>query len=255
MTTSPPKTSRSAWLGIPAPGRSGGRCAPWVFQPPALPQSSVAAPVPAQAVIAPSRGDQPWLGIPAPACSGGFQPPEFKHAFTLLEIVIVLAITALIIGGAITTVVLSSAERQLRTTSTDIELLAKKARTAAILHQTPYAIQFHPGQVSILPLAESSELERSTALGNEIGGTESDTASRPVLRETLEIDPDIALTIRHWNTEKFETPSETYFPTWRFDPEGLSEPLTIRLTLGNNYAQDTYHPLTATISDSELQAQ
>ncbi len=215
----------------------------------------VAALVPAQPVKTPSWGvSDAWLGTPAPGRSGGLWTPRSRSAFTLLEIVIVLAITGLIIGGAITVVVLSSAERQLRTASSDIELLAKKARTAAILHQTPYAIQFHPGHISILPLAESSDLERSTALGNQIGGTESDTESRPTLHETIDIDPDIALTVRHWNTENFVTPSETFFPTWRFDPEGLSEPLTIRLTMGESYAQDTYHPLTATISDSELLA-
>ncbi len=205
-------------------------------------------------MTSPPKTRAAWLGISAPVRSGGPCPPRSRSAFTLLEIVIVLAITGLIIGGAITAVVLSSAERQLRTASADIELFAKKARTAAILHQTPYAIQFHPGHVSILPFSESTDLELTTALGNQIGGTESDTASRSTLHETIEIDPDIALTIRHWNTEAFIAPSETFFPTWRFDPEGLSEPLTIRLTMGESYAQDTYHPLTATISDSELLA-
>jgi len=181
-------------------------------------------------------------------------PSGFLKGFTLLEIVIVLAISALIIGGAITTVILSSSERILRNTSGEIELLAKKARTASILRQTPYAIEFRPGSVRLLPLAESGNIDRTTALGNAIGGTESDKQSRPALHEQITIDPDITLTIRHWNTENYLTPSETFTPVWRFDPDGLSEPLTVRLTLGDSYAQDTYHPLTATIADSELEA-
>jgi prepilin-type N-terminal cleavage/methylation domain-containing protein len=176
------------------------------------------------------------------------------RGFTLLEIVIVLAIAGVIIGGSIAAVVLSSSERVLRNASSEIELLAKKARTAAILHQTPYAIQFHPGSVSLLPLAETMELNRLTALGNEIGGVESNKDLPPTLHQDISIDPDIQLTIRHWNSANFITPTENLIPTWRFDPQGLSEPLTIRLTKGNSYAQDTYHPLTATISDSELEA-
>lgn len=195
-----------------------------------------------------------WLGHPAPCRLGEFQPPVFRSAFTLLEIVIVLAVTALIIGGAITTVILSSSERKLTDASSEIELLAKKARTASILHQTPYAIQFHPGHVSIRPFAETMEVNRTTALGNEIGGTTVEENPRPTLREEIEIDPDISLSIRHWNTEAFLVPTENLIPVWRFDPDGLSEPLTIRLTMGTSYAQDTYHPLTATIADSELEA-
>lgn len=183
-----------------------------------------------------------------------FQSPGFREAFTLLEIVIVLAVSALIIGGAITTVILSSAERKLKNASSEIELLAKRARTAAILHQTPYAIQFRPGDISILPFAETTEINRTTALGNEIGGTAVETKSSPTLHDSIAVDPDIVLTVRHWNSASFTTPTENLVPTWRFDPDGLSEPLTVRLTIGENYAQDTYHPLTATIADSELEA-
>ncbi len=177
-----------------------------------------------------------------------------QRGFTLLEIVIVLAVSALIIGGAITTVILSSAERKLKNASSEIELFAKKARTAAILHQTPYAIQFRPGMVHILPFAETAEINRTTALGNEIGGAAVEDTTRRTLRDSIEIDPDILLTVRHWNTTEYITPTENQMPVWRFDPDGLSEPLTIRLTIGESYAQDTYHPLTATIADSELEA-
>jgi len=195
-----------------------------------------------------------WPGHPAPGRSGGFQPPEGSRGFTLLEIVIVLAVSALIIGGAITTVILSSAERKLKNASSEIELLAKKARTAAILHQTPYAIQFRPGKVDILPFAETAEINRTTALGNEIGGTAVEDNTRRTLHDSIEIDPDIVLTVRHWNTTEYMTPTENQIPIWRFDPDGLSEPLTVRFTMGESYAQDTYHPLTATIAESELEA-
>ena len=70
----------------------------------------------------------------------------------------------------------------------------------------------------------------------------------------IKINPDIQLTVRHWNTGAFLTPAEKTIPVWRFDPDGLCEPITVRLVMEKSYAQDTYHPLTATIADSELEA-
>jgi len=174
--------------------------------------------------------------------------------FTLLEIVIVLMVFALLVGGAITAVVLSSSERALTNASGEIELLAKKARTAAILHQKPYAIEFHENSLRLLPFVEASETERTTALGNEIGGTAEEDSSGATMREEISIDPDIAVSVRRWNTQDFVAPSKSFVPVWRFDPNGLSEPITVRMTVGESYAQDTYHPLTAAIADSELEA-
>ncbi len=179
---------------------------------------------------------------------------DAKGGFTLLEIVIVLLISGVVVGGAIAVMLGSSTKRTLTNASSEIELLAKKARTASILHQKPYAIEFRENSLRLLPFAEASESERTTALGNEIGGTAVDGEERPTLREEVTIDPDITLGVRRWNTEDFVAPSKNRIPVWRFDPNGLSEPITVRMTVGESYAQDTYHPLTATIADSELEA-
>ena len=192
--------------------------------------------------------------FPALAVVKDRYPPAARGGFTLLEIVIVLLIAGVVVGGAIAVMLGSSTKRTLTNASSQIELLAKKARTASILHQKPYAIEFHENSLRLLPFSAASETERTTALGNEIGGTAVDGDAGPTLHEDLSIDPDITLSVRRWNTEDFVAPSKTRIPVWRFDPNGLSEPVTVRMTVGDNYAQDTYHPLTATIADSELEA-
>ena len=56
-------------------------------------------------------------------------------------------------GGAVGMMIYSSDERVLRNASGEIELLAKRARTTAILQQTPYALEFREGIVRLMPLA------------------------------------------------------------------------------------------------------
>src|SRR6478752_6594950 len=90
------------------------------------------------------------------------------RGFSLLEIVIVLAIIAVILGSAVGLMVFSSDERVLRNTSGEIELLAKRARTIAILHQTPYALEFREGIVRLLPLAQAGmDLKKKSRLRND----------------------------------------------------------------------------------------
>ena len=65
-----------------------------------------------------------------------------QRGFSLLEMVIVLALIGLAIGGAITMFIVTSSERELKSAAGDMEMLAKRARMVAMVQQTPYAITF-----------------------------------------------------------------------------------------------------------------
>ncbi len=174
------------------------------------------------------------------------------RGFTLLEIVIVLAIAAMIMGGAIGTMVYSSDERELRNASTQIELLAKRARTTAILQQIPYALEFREGIIRMMPFAQAGKDLRKTIRGREIGGEIiKDAASED---NQVALEGGIAISMRHWNSEKWLPTTKNVVHVWRFDPEGLCEPISLRLSLDKSYAEDTYHPLTASISEGLLEA-
>lgn len=181
---------------------------------------------------------------------------DFRRGFTLIEIVMVLAIAAVVTGGAVSMMIYSSDERALRDISGEVELLAKRARTIAILQQTPYALEFRPGQVNLMPFAEAGRDEKSRPidLPPDPNANPDDIKKRQPVRETLAVQNEMALSVRRWNTDGWIPMTKGSLQIWRFDPDGLCEPISIRYALDQSWAEDSFHPLTATISDSQLEA-
>ena len=164
----------------------------------------------------------------------------------------VLVIASIVMGGAIGLMVYSSDERTLRDTSGEIELLAKRARMAAILQQTPYALEFRDGVVRMLPFAEVGRDEDYTAGGHRIGGDTVET--KPGERREIQIEPGVSVFVRRWNSEAWLPTEKKSIHAWRFVPSGLCDPLSLRFTLDKSWCENTYHPLTATVRYSEIEA-
>jgi prepilin-type N-terminal cleavage/methylation domain-containing protein len=180
----------------------------------------------------------------------------WASGFTLIEIVMVLAIAAVVLGGAMGLMVYSSDERALRDASGEIELLAKRARTSAMLQQTPYALVFSEGRVQLMPLAETGYVGAPgpSAAGGADESDEQAPSGGGVERREFVLDSDMSLFVRRWNTEVWLPAAKKAVHLWRFDPDGLCEPLSVRLQTGPSWSEDIYHPLTATIRDSQLEA-
>lgn len=173
------------------------------------------------------------------------------RGFTLIEIVMVLAIATVIMGGVMGMLVYSSAGHQLRSASGEIELLAKRARMTAIIKQTPYALEFREGVVRMLPLALAGQDQKTTAGGHHIGG---ETVIPGAESQQYTLKQGIKVAIRHWNSNVWLPAFKNNIQVWRFDPTGLCEPISVKLALGDSWAEDTYHPLTASIRESLFEA-
>ncbi len=167
--------------------------------------------------------------------------------FTLIEIVMVLAIAAVIMGGAVGLMVLSSDERVLRNVSGEVEALAKRARTAAILHQTSYALEFSEHSVRMLSWARAANADANPS-------TEPGAATGISATGQVNLDENMVMSLRRWNSDKWITLAKNGVEIWRFDPDGLCEPVSVRYTIGKSSAEDTFHPLTASIRESQLDA-
>ncbi|MGC4016129.1 MAG: prepilin-type N-terminal cleavage/methylation domain-containing protein [Luteolibacter sp.] len=199
------------------------------------------------------------------AARTNFQAPGARQAggFTLMEIVMVLAIVAMVIGGAVGLMVYHSSERHLRSASADVEVMAKRARTIALLQQKPYAMVFLPGKVLLMPLAESAGV--SDAMSSSRGSSRSshsaakatdedqpspEEAARQPIRDELVLDQDITMTVRRWASDKWLTMDERRPQIWRFDPEGLCEPLSVRLAYEDSWIENYFNALTAAVTDT-----
>lgn len=185
-----------------------------------------------------------------------YKRPGRSNGFTLIEIVLVLVIAAVLVGGAVGYMVYSSDERVLRDVSGEVELLAKRARTTSMLQQTPYALEFREGVVRLLPLAQAGADEKLTALGATIGGDRVDEETpgrRSPVHAEYRFPGDMNVVIRRWNSDAWLTTQRNSLHIWRFDPDGLSEPISLRYEINESRLQDTFHPLTASIRETEFE--
>jgi len=170
------------------------------------------------------------------------------QGFTLLEIVMVLVIAGIVMGGAVGLMTYSSDERVLRNASGEIELLAKRARTTAVLLQTPYALEFREGIVKLMPLAQAGRDERRTLKGRPIGG-ETAASEGGGERWEYKLEGGMEVSVRRWNSSAWLGTRKNAAHVWRFDPDGLCEPISVRLALDQSWAEDSYNPLTASVRE------
>lgn len=187
-----------------------------------------------------------------PPMTSAVRTNKLPRGFTLIEIVVVLAIAAVLMGGAVGMMVFSSDEKALRSASGEIEVMAKRARTTAILQQTPYALEFREGVVRLMPLAEAGRIQRKTAGGRDIGGREVEPEGGE--RHEYVLDSSQQLSVRRWNSDEWLPAIKNAVHVWRFDPDGLCEPISVRVVFDKSWIEDSYHPLTATIRDTQLEA-
>ncbi|WP_367872644.1 Tfp pilus assembly protein FimT/FimU [Luteolibacter sp. Populi] len=174
--------------------------------------------------------------------------------FTLLEIVIVLMIIALILGSAITIMVLSKDERTLTNATGELESFAKRARTIAALQQKPYALEFYENRISLMPLAEAmlDPVEREKA-GMVLRAADDDeeTNSLSVTRDAWVAEDGTEIFVRRWASDTLIPINSKSRQVWRFDPEGPCEPITVRFRVGKSWSESEFNPLTAGIRDTQ----
>jgi prepilin-type N-terminal cleavage/methylation domain-containing protein len=182
-----------------------------------------------------------------------------QAGFTLLEIVVVLVIVAIVIGGAFGLMIASDDERALNRDSVEIEVLAKRARAISSLQQRPYALEFYEQTVTLMPLAEAlldpRDREDNRAAQEErqaksaSGGAPASSGFSP-MHAKWTINEGNRMLVRRWASDAWVPSDSKNRHVWRFDPEGFCEPIGVRLECGRSWVENEYHPLTGGIRDT-----
>lgn len=180
-----------------------------------------------------------------------------QRGFTLLEIVFVMALIGIAMGGVITYMVSSSSERVLKGAAKDIELMTQKARAVAILQQIPYAITVTEGRLRMGPLVEAGysdrDLEDRQRYEQELQESGATMPKFSPIRDDLDLS-QFAVSIRRWGGVQYRPMRRADPEVWRFDPNGLCEPIGLRLEYEDGWIEAEFHPLSASIREQFMEA-
>ena len=189
-----------------------------------------------------------------------------RAGFTLLEMVVVLSISMLIIGGALSKLYFSRDEAKLTDAYQSVEVLAKRARTISTLQQRPYALEFRDKTVSLMPFSEPAMdsgdredliemLDEGAAYEDDFAYTDEEQIDRPSeqvgVRDTWTAEPEMTLFIKRWATSDWVELKQRDRHVWRFDPSGICEPVGLRFEVDGSWVEVVFHPLTASVADMD----
>lgn len=141
-------------------------------------------------------------------------------AFTIIEIVMVLAITVLLLGAAMPFVSSMMLAEQLKSPARELEAMAITARCNALAEQRPY---------QIVITGEGFQLQRLSG-GKEAG----------ILGE-FKIPSGVTFEMAYWPEEKWQQPRRH---VWYFAPSGLCEPIRVMFRKGDSFFSQKYSAIT-----------
>jgi len=169
-----------------------------------------------------------------------------------LEVVIVLCLAALIVGGSIGIMSGRSSEKRLVEVSGQLEDLARRARTIAVVQQTSYVVALTEKGFFLHPWVEDG-LDEAQLAELDLQSAESGVKRRPV-RAAVLLDEEFTFEVMRWGTNRWSPLSRGARHVWRFDPNGLCEPITVKFEFPDGWIQQEYHPLTASVREEEMEA-
>ena len=185
--------------------------------------------------------------------------PLRRGGFTLLEMMLVLVVAMMIIGSALGLLYYNRDEARLNGMVSELEVFAKRARAVASLQQRPYALEFTREGVAMMPLAEAMvapEDRAGFAMMEEERALATGRADGTGVRAALALEPDTRLEILRWAAGDWRPVGPRDRHVWRFDPNGIAEPIGVRFQMENgNWIAAMFHPLSASVADLEYQIQ
>lgn len=182
------------------------------------------------------------------------RPGAWRRAFSLIELIFVMAITSIVFGTAIYMVTAPQIEKEIREVHGGIEDLVQRARAMAYSYQQPFVIEIASNEVRLMPLATPEQLMDEDLPGNQ-GQPDAlrslDSMSWPAV---FPIPPKYEVAVQRWTDPYFIEVRDDEVQRWIHQPNIPCEPIGIQLTSLEEQAflSREYHPLTAKAVDLEM---
>ena len=171
-----------------------------------------------------------------------------ERAFTLLEIMMVVAIIGLIMTMSVPAILRTMHQEPLRKAVNDVLNICSHARAQAILHGVTTTVVFHPqsGEVMLAGIATTN----ATA-GFAPPELETDTAaSNASALNSTHFDDSITIDMLDVNLSEYKDADEARV---RFFPDGTSDEMTLIIHSGDQYRKITLEVTTGLASMEAIQ--
>jgi prepilin-type N-terminal cleavage/methylation domain-containing protein len=166
-----------------------------------------------------------------------------NRAFTLMEILVALAIVGLIAAGSMIAVGSLNDERDLRAPLNELRIMAKKSWARSMEEQRAWQIKLLPDRFVLEPkqpihaddLKLFKDVDEQMKRGSGI--------------DSYVIDPSVKMEVRHFGETEWHVARPD---AWVFEHSGLCEPINIRFISAFATITVSFDPLTAAVASEEF---
>ena len=157
-----------------------------------------------------------------------------SHGFTLIEIILTIAILVLIIGALIPMTGSFFKSESLRETAMEVAYFVRGARTAAVTSGLPAILVVNQNSLILFPPRVDLAEEQFAELAS------------PPEPKVLQLPKDTRLELMTWPDTHWQKPEEA---VWTFQASGLLTPNRVKVISGDYHIEFEFHPLTAEIRE------
>lgn len=156
--------------------------------------------------------------------------PRFQGAFTLLELMMVVAIIGMMMAMGVPAILRTMHQEPLRKAVNDVMNICSHARAQAILHSVTTTVVFHPrsGEVALNSIAGTNATDRSF----ELDASERKAVPGAATLNSARFGDEVVIDMLDVNLTEYKDADEARV---RFFPNGTSDEMTLILHSGNQY--------------------